>query len=67
MTRCQHCKKKCAMPMECKQCQIQLCVKCYRPEAHKCEKLEHFIRLKKLDHIKNLESSKCVSTKMEKI
>lgn len=67
MGRCHFCKKKCGIPMECKQCMIELCTSCYMPERHKCMNLKTFIENKKELHIKNLQQSKCVQSKMEKI
>ena len=67
MSRCQFCKKKCAMPMTCKHCNLDLCISFYNPERHSCENLEKFIQDKKDMHIKSLQQSKCVTSKMEKI
>ena len=67
MGRCKFCRKKCGVPMTCKHCSLDLCIGCYIPEVHMCKNLEEFIRSKKIEHIKELEKSKCVSVKMEKI
>ena len=48
---CQQCKKKCGVPMTCKYCNGEFCMKCFRLEQHNCIGIE----LKKKEQFKDLE------------
>ena len=48
---CDKCKKKCGIPMDCKYCGGQFCMKCFRLEAHDCQGVE----IKKQKQRKELE------------
>ena len=36
MVRCNFCRKKCAMPFDCKYCEKEFCAKCRLQETHEC-------------------------------
>ena len=37
---CQRCRKKCGVPMNCKYCGGDFCIKCFRLEVHNCIGIE---------------------------
>jgi predicted nucleic acid binding AN1-type Zn finger protein len=37
---CQHCKKKCGIPLKCSFCPGEFCVRCRYMEVHKCPGIE---------------------------
>ena len=37
---CQRCRKKCGVPMNCKYCGGDFCMKCFRLEVHNCIGIE---------------------------
>lgn len=39
MIRCTFCRKKCAMPFNCKYCEKEFCAKCRLQETHECPKI----------------------------
>ena len=41
---CQRCKKKCGVPMNCKYCGGDFCMKCFRLEKHDCTGQEEKMR-----------------------
>ena len=67
MPKCQFCNKKAPMPLCCKQCNLDLCIGCYRPEKHTCEKYKEFLQNEKENFITKLKGTKCVGSKLEKI
>jgi predicted nucleic acid binding AN1-type Zn finger protein len=48
---CRQCKKKCGVPMVCKYCNGEFCMKCFRLEQHNCIGVE----MKKMEQLKDLE------------
>ena len=47
---CDKCKKKCGVPMDCKYCEGQFCMKCFRLEVHDCQGVD----IKKIKQSKEL-------------
>ena len=51
---CQNCNKKCGVPMDCKYCSGQFCMKCFRLEFHNCKGQEEKLKIEKENLIKKL-------------
>ena len=67
MAKCQYCRKKFQLPMDCKSCNKKLCISCYSPEIHKCCNYDIIIRKEKEKLNEKLLNQKCISNKIEKI
>lgn len=63
--RCAFCKKNTHLPMECKSCAVNLCIKCYAPEKHACEKIDEYIFNLKVSLKDQLQSNICKSDKLK--
>ena len=63
--KCEFCKEKTHLPLNCKNCTLSLCIKCYAPEKHTCAKIDIFISKLKLEHTDKLHSNLCKSDKIE--
>ena len=62
--KCSFCKKKTHMPLDCKSCFLSLCLKCYAPEKHTCEKIDVYLHKLKSELKEQIQSNSCKSDKL---
>lgn len=67
MPRCHHCRRRCAVIMICKGCDMEFCTGCRLPETHACAAMES-LKSAKLALLKEtLERQKTESSKIVKL
>jgi hypothetical protein len=67
MVRCNFCKKKCSMPLMCKYCDTDFCIKCRHYETHRCTGYTTMQSAKQELLKETLEKQKTDSVKVIKI
>ena len=67
MPRCNNCRKKTSIPLECKYCKKEHCMSCRYEDVHKCEKINIMKEDKIMILEKTLMNQKTVSNKIKKI
>jgi len=67
MPRCEKCRKKTSMPIQCKYCKKEHCMSCRYEDVHKCEKINIMKEDKIMILEKTLMNQKTNSKKIVKI
>lgn len=62
--KCEFCKYKTHIPLECKNCSLSLCIKCYAPEKHTCKKIDIYLNKLKLELRDKTLNNSCRSDKL---
>lgn len=65
--RCEYCKKKKGMLLECKNCNKELCSRCIDLTIHKCDEIDKLKKRKREELENKLMSEKIESNKIIKI
>jgi len=67
MSRCDFCKKKSSVPIDCSACKLSLCTRCIDMSIHQCEKLEDYKNEKRALLEQTLFSNKTINSKITQI
>ena len=67
MPRCNKCRRKTSMPIQCKYCEKEHCMACRYEDVHKCENINVMRDDKIMLLEKTLMNQKTVSRKIDKI